>query len=144
MYLGLVTYIITVWLLSITLVEQEHYNKSGIRDPRCNTTPTSQSCSISPFMLHYSQLAMYFSEKNIFCTLIVSYVWQRRQTVVRYHQLCITFTLMQRPLNIWTKHSNGQIHCIVHGTLVALLIPNVFLIFLEKYFSMHKKADGMT
>ena len=37
---------------------------------RCNTTPTSQSCSISPFMLHYSELAMYFSQKNILFNLL--------------------------------------------------------------------------
>ena len=53
---------------------------------------------------------------------------------------------MQGPLLIWTEYSNCQIH--IRGdskTLIALLIPNIFLIlFLWNYCSMHIKAKGMT
>ena len=53
--------------------------------------------------------------------------------------------LGQGPLNIWTEHSNCQIHSRGDSkTLIALLIPNIFLIFLWNYFSMHIKAEGMT
>ena len=52
----------------------------------------------------------------------------------------LTNELNQGPLNIWTEHSNCQIHS--RGdlkNLVALLIPNIFLIFTDE-----KKAEGMT
>ena len=38
--------------------------------------------------------------------------------------------ISQGPLNIWTEHSNCQIHNRGDSkTLIALLIPNIFLIF---------------
>ena len=49
--------------------------------------------------------------------------------------------LIQGPLDIWTEHSNCQIHNRGDSkTLIALLIPNIFL---WNYFSMHIKAEGM-
>ena len=52
---------------------------------------------------------------------------------------------MQGPLNIWTEHSNCQIHSRGDSkTLIALLITNIFLIFLWNDFLMHIKAVGMT
>ena len=45
--------------------------------------------------------------------------------------------LKQGPLNIWTEHSNCQIH--IRGdskTLIASLIPKIFLIFFMKLFFM--------
>ena len=54
-------------------------------------------------------------------------------------------SFMQGPLKIWTEHSNCQIHSRGDSkTLIALLIPNIFLIFLGNYFFMRIKADDMT
>ena len=50
--------------------------------------------------------------------------------------------IRQGPLNIWTEHSDCQIHRRGDSkTSIALLIPNSFLIFYKKYFSMD---EGMT
>ena len=47
----------------------------------------------------------------------------------------IVSTIMQGPLNIWTEHSNCQIHSRGDSkTLIALLMPNIFLIFFMKLF----------
>ena len=46
-------------------------------------------------------------------------------------------TLIQGPLNIWTEHSNGQIHSRGDSkNLIALLIPNIFLIFTDEIISI--------
>ena len=43
--------------------------------------------------------------------------------------------IRQGPLNIWTEQSNCQIHSRGDSkTLIAVLIPNIFLIFLMKLF----------
>ena len=53
--------------------------------------------------------------------------------------------LAQGPLNIWTEHSNYQIHSMGDSkTLIALLIPNIFLIFFMKLFFYAYKSWGMT
>ena len=42
----------------------------------------------------------------------------------------VSSSFEQGPLNIWTEHSNCQIHSRGDSkTLIALLIPNIFLIF---------------
>ena len=49
----------------------------------------------------------------------------------------------QGPLNIWTEHSNCQIHSRVDSkTFIALLIPNIFLIFFMKLFFYAYKSWG--
>ena len=51
----------------------------------------------------------------------------------------------QGPLNTWTVHINCQIHSRGDSNdLIALLVINIFLIFLWNYFSIHIKAEGMT
>ena len=41
----------------------------------------------------------------------------------------------QRPLNIWTEHSNCRIHSRGDSkTLIAILILNIFMIFFMKLF----------
>ena len=51
--------------------------------------------------------------------------------------------LTQGPLNIWTEHSNCQIHSRGDSkTLIALLIPNIFLIFFMKLFFYAYKSWG--
>ena len=42
-------------------------------------------------------------------------------------------------MTVQAVHSRGDTK-----TLISLLIPNIFLIFLWNYFSMHIKAEGMT
>ena len=51
------------------------------------------------------------------------------------------YILIQGPLNIWTEHSNCQTSRRDSKTLIALMIPNILLIFLWNYFSNHIKAD---
>ena len=51
--------------------------------------------------------------------------------------------MRQGPLNIWTEHSNCQIHSRGDSkTLIALLIPNIFLIFFMKLFFYAYKSWG--
>ena len=51
--------------------------------------------------------------------------------------------MAQGPLNIWTEHSNCQIHSRGDSkTLIALLIPNIFLIFFMKLFFYAYKSWG--
>ena len=49
--------------------------------------------------------------------------------------------LRQGPLNIWTEHSNCQIHSRGDSkTLIALLLPNIFLGFFMKLFFYANKS----
>ena len=59
--------------------------------------------------------------------------------------ICVTLItiLSQGPLNIWTEHSNCQIHSRGNlKTLIALLIPNIFLIYIIKVFFYAYKSWG--
>ena len=88
-----------------------------------------------------------FSEDTIRQSLAISFAFLK----INYSDKTKSFSmskwtgLMQGPMNIWTEHSNCHIHSRGDSkTLIALLIPNIFLIFLWNCFSMHIKAEGMT
>ena len=52
-----------------------------------------------------------------------------------FHKKVFNSLFIQGPLNIWTEHSNCQIHGRGDSkTLIALLIPNIFLIHFMKLF----------
>ena len=70
---------------------------------------------------------------------------EKRNFERKLHKYVTKSYFTQGPLDIWTEHSICQLHSRGDSkTLIALLIPNIFLIFLWNYFSMHIKAEGMT
>ena len=58
-------------------------------------------------------------------------------TVCFFRQKLLKRLVRQGPLNIWTEHSNWQIHRLYWYPIFSWF-------FLWNYFSMHIKAEGMT
>ena len=71
---------------------------------------------------------------NDFASVLFEVLKSRGYTRYLHFTWCL-FSIMQGPLNIWTEHSNYQIHSRGDSkTIIALLIHSILLIFFMKLF----------
>ena len=116
--------------------KQTRYHKRDLRCPWCNKCYNQWCFKVIKFLCSNFKIEIIIKK---LLHWLVDYNKTIYQYQYQFYWKCGT-AIMQRPLNIWTENSNCQIHSRGDSkTLIALLIPNIFLIFTDE-----KKAEGMT
>ena len=116
--------------LKMIIKIEERSSKNSSQNPQILSTSLSITC----ILCHAASLKILAQEFLCTANMIDSQYWLKFPTSNRTKETILQQSnTAQGPLNIWTEHSNCQIHSRGDSkNLIALLIPNIFLIFTDE------------